>query len=193
MDPTVRNDPAGRIPPVSEIGVPPWEGRRIVPLGRDLAAMNNTATATVPTMRRLREAIVDLLSTRQGWVAAALVLVLAALGQLVALSDDHLEELYPAVIAMAGPVAFFLVNAATPFDGSEAGTSNFLLLVLVTAALGYGALLRSRRIVVDERDATLQAHSETLRERALLEERTRIARELHDVVAHHISAIAIEA
>jgi signal transduction histidine kinase len=212
--------------------------------------MNNPATATAPTMRRLRDAVVDLLSTRQGWVAAALVLVLAALGQLVALSDDHVEELYPAVIAMAGPVAFvnrfprsaatisvlattvtessqdvpllvgaviglllvcgaaayhltwpyalaigtpFLVNAATPFDGSEAGTSSFLLLVLVTAALGYGALLRSRRIVVDERDATLHAHSETLRERALLEERTRIARELHDVVAHHISAIAIQA
>jgi signal transduction histidine kinase len=39
----------------------------------------------------------------------------------------------------------------------------------------------------------VQAHAATLREQSLIEERTRIARELHDVVAHHISSIAIQA
>ena len=57
----------------------------------------------------------------------------------------------------------------------------------------FGIMLRSRGTVIKEHDASVAAHAVTLREQSLLAERTRIARELHDVVAHHISAIAIQA
>ena len=67
------------------------------------------------------------------------------------------------------------------------------MFVVAIAALGFGMVLRSRGTVIEERDASVAAHSATLREQSLLAERTRIARELHDVVAHHISAIAIQA
>jgi signal transduction histidine kinase len=201
-------------------------------------------------MQRLRDAVADGLSTQRGWVVAGVVLVLAALGQIVLVAGEDVDEVAITAIGMAGPVAFvnrfprtaatiavisaviaesaqdrrfivgaviglllvcgaaayrlswpyavaiglpFLFNAISPFNGSDAGAPSFLMLVLVTAALGYGGLLHSRGIAVAERDATVEAHSETLRERALLEERTRIARELHDVVAHHISGIAVQA
>ena len=44
-----------------------------------------------------------------------------------------------------------------------------------------------------EQTALLEEQGETLRRRAVLEERLRIARELHDVVAHHVSVIGINA
>ena len=87
----------------------------------------------------------------------------------------------------------FVINAAAPMNGDDPGAGTFLVLILVAASMTFGALYHGRRAALTELDATLQAHAATLREQSLIEERTRIARELHDVVAHHISSIAIQA
>ncbi|WP_088318025.1 sensor histidine kinase [Kineosporia sp. R_H_3] len=50
-----------------------------------------------------------------------------------------------------------------------------------------------QRARLAEQAALLETQGETLRRRAVLEERLRIARELHDVVAHHVSVIGIHA
>ena len=50
-----------------------------------------------------------------------------------------------------------------------------------------------QRASLAEQAALLEDQSETLRRRAVVEERLRIARELHDVVAHHVSVIGINA
>ncbi|MER5279094.1 sensor histidine kinase [Streptomyces sp. NPDC002809] len=77
---------------------------------------------------------------------------------------------------------------------SERGDNNSILfLILGAVVLVIGAAVRERG---DAR--RLLAEQETISEaeraqRTLLEERTRIARELHDVVAHHMSVITVQA
>src|SRR5476651_2029197 len=52
--------------------------------------------------------------------------------------------------------------------------------------------MRRRRLAVAALDATQDAMAESIRARTVMEERARIARELHDIVAHHLSVIAVE-
>lgn len=75
----------------------------------------------------------------------------------------------------------------------ESDGTNVLLIVLSGVVLVIGGALRERgeaqrRLVEQETISEAErAH------RTLLEERTRIARELHDVVAHHMSVITVQA
>ncbi|MCZ1019673.1 sensor histidine kinase [Streptomyces albulus] len=66
------------------------------------------------------------------------------------------------------------------------------VLVLALCAL-VGALLRGRQKARTELVVQEKLTAEERARRTLLEERNRIARELHDVVAHHMSVISIQA
>jgi signal transduction histidine kinase len=74
---------------------------------------------------------------------------------------------------------------------------DFFVQLLIFAAAGMaGILSRTRRAYLHEVEARAeQAEAERDRHVALAaaEERTRIARELHDVVAHHVSLMAVQA
>jgi signal transduction histidine kinase len=91
------------------------------------------------------------------------------------------------------PVFPFLVNAIEPYSGDDAGLPGVLLLMVVVAAVALGDSRRQRGEALAERDETRQAMVDTLQDQAAMGERARIARELHDVVAHHVSAIAVQA
>ncbi|MEV5827575.1 histidine kinase [Spirillospora sp. NPDC052242] len=73
------------------------------------------------------------------------------------------------------------------------GARDTLLTILGGVALVLGAALRER-YEAQRRLAEQETISEAERgRRTLLEERARIARELHDVVAHHMSVITVQA
>jgi signal transduction histidine kinase len=77
--------------------------------------------------------------------------------------------------------------------GVDALNEAYVAILFATIVIAYGYLLGTRRrlqrelVQGREREQQQQARS------ALLEERARIARELHDVVAHHMSVIAVRA
>jgi signal transduction histidine kinase len=85
----------------------------------------------------------------------------------------------------------FLV-LALPF-GPRDHTLGLVVFGAVAFAVLVGDAFGQRMRAVTERDASVQAMKESERERVVIEERTRIARELHDVVAHHLSMIAVQA
>lgn len=113
-----------------------------------------------------------------------------------------------ALAAIAGGLSAFamqlvelphLARARTPIFAAWVGGSPsdlVLALALVLGAVAAGYFFRRLALASDElreRNAELQALQAELAERAVLAERTRIARELHDVVAHHMSAIVVRA
>lgn len=62
------------------------------------------------------------------------------------------------------------------------------------AAIGISAWRSAhRQFALQEQARTIEVQAVALRDAAVTEERLRIARELHDVVAHHIAAIGVQA
>ena len=131
-------------------------------------------------------------------VSAACVLSLSAFHALtVAGLIAELAALYRlgrsgSQLLAAGLVLPFLVLALAGPTGLEARTLTVLLAALGPAAAMAGLARRARSEAVVH-SATRQVIAGDLLEHTVRGERARIARELHDVVAHHISMVAVQA
>ncbi|MDF2740115.1 MAG: two-component system histidine kinase [Actinomycetia bacterium] len=151
------------------------------------------------------------LAVRRRWPLAVLVWALAtgaafaAVGpSLVPLSFTILIYVYTAAahcprrVSLAGLAAtealLGVVWLARPRSIGDAGTLIIDGLLMVAAWwLGDGTRRRLEAVAAaQQRAAELERAREELARRAVTEERLRIARELHDVVAHSMSIIAVQ-
>ncbi|MGW2642598.1 sensor histidine kinase [Streptomyces sp. NPDC001348] len=120
--------------------------------------------------------------TAAGIIAHLLVLLLVALRVRTRVSGEAL--------ALTVLVTFLLEGV---WGASNYQPTGVVAIVLSAVVVVLGMALRGRREARAElgRQTTLTAEERA--RRTLLEERSRIARELHDVVAHHMSVISIQA
>ena len=118
-----------------------------------------------------------------------------------AYSDSPRRHLVRAYVLAWSAVALFVnVFREVEFVGFDGLTVVFVSLAVNIAFFASAWLLgdawRRRRLDAHElsiRADQLAAQRETDARRAVLDERVRIARELHDVVAHHVSVMGVQA
>jgi signal transduction histidine kinase len=97
---------------------------------------------------------------------------------------------------VAGINAAIIACEGIGFGRLNSGTTLIALSAMTVGSWSLGDNVRTRRAYlaqVEERARRLELEREENARRAVRDERTRIARELHDVVAHHVSAIAVQA
>ena len=133
-------------------------------------------------------------------VAAAVVATFAAMAGgavIFAIFNAAIRASRRALVAI---VALALVSAATfPLLYRSSGrwvTEALLGLLLIAVALGWGLFTRGRREVIRalrERAERLESEQRLRVEQAREAERRRIAREMHDVLAHRLSLLSVHA
>jgi signal transduction histidine kinase len=110
-----------------------------------------------------------------------------------------LISLYTVVVRSSRPtaVAATLVSslAILPMLGNPNYAPELLPLIVLgfVAVFVFASNVRTRQFAQRALAEREEEHRQEQARRALLEERSRIARELHDVVAHHMSMIAVQA
>ncbi|WP_298748547.1 sensor histidine kinase [uncultured Serinicoccus sp.] len=95
------------------------------------------------------------------------------------LGESEVEQVGPLPTVLA--VVLFSILGNTIFFGFAIGLGQ---------VAWRGAM---RRAQVEEQADTIRAQTERLTDQAVVAERLRIARELHDVVAHHVSVMGVQA
>jgi signal transduction histidine kinase len=154
---------------------------------------------TLPlAMRRLFPRAVAILTV--GCAVAAVVLsypgAIGLLGALFALGSlaytttrrDTLLVGIPAGVALLGGFV------AAPGSGSVTNVAANLLVIASTLLIGdLIGVRRNQTVLLAQRNRELEALRETETRSAIIEERMRIAREVHDVVGHSLVAITLQA
>ena len=175
-------------PPLSRVGA---QFGDLAVHGASVASLLLTLGLTLPLVVRTR------------WPAACLAVVgasfalhqslgcpptIGTLGLYIALysAGAHQRHVrWAAPLAVTGGHVFFCV--ALHALGSPAGPVDYLLYYLVVmAAWGLGALVRRQR-------AQEAARRHLTAQVAIAAERSRMAKELHDVVTHHVTAMVVQA
>jgi len=168
------------------------------PFSHGLAAvLGLLATAPIAVIRRFPATAIGIVLTasamfvvfgRLSWSIAAVA------GWLIALAACPLMlRRGQAIVAVTATEVAVLVAAFAPSGSTTPWDASAAEALAVIAAWGAGEMLRARRqSAIDQAAAAAQLRHLSERD-AAARERASIARELHDVVAHHVSMIAVRA
>jgi signal transduction histidine kinase len=168
---------------------------------RDPLSITLLLLESLPLVVRRRWPLAVLLVTGTATVGHVLLAdasgVNEGLGSLVALFTvaerlDRRTSLLAAAALGLGIASTYVAHGALP----EGLTDLAATLLVLGLAWGFGDWARTRRLyagVMEERTRLLEAEREERARRAIQDERDRIARELHDVVTHHVSVVVIQA
>ena len=114
----------------------------------------------------------------------------------VAAHEDHRRRAWWVMVAscvsLLGAASISLLDTDDSFDALTAVTMTAFLAAAITA----GVIIRNRELIFvdsERRAAAAEADRLAAAERAVASERSRIAREMHDVVAHSMSVISVQA
>ncbi|WP_320068462.1 sensor histidine kinase [Micromonospora sp. RTGN7] len=138
-------------------------------------------------------AVLALVQVVAGWGPLAFdVAVLIALYSVVKYAERLRDGIIAGIVAAVG-----VALGAFQMRGTAAWWATAIWFALVTGAVWLmGLNVRTRRLYVfslEERATTLEREREAESRAAVAEERTRIARELHDVVAHSMAVMIVQA
>ncbi|MET8120944.1 histidine kinase [Micromonospora sp. NPDC005291] len=184
------------------------------------AAVWASATGDIGVRSPLPRVVVLFLAVASGWAAGTirtrrwpLFLVAAVSWLVLAAAAGGVVASYQAGLRLRGRrLAAYLAGAALVLAGgvlvglavggvrriTTATTGNVLMLAvcLVVLPLVFGLWVRARRdtlAALRDRAEWLEREQEAHADRVRAEERTRIAREMHDVVAHRVSLMVVHA
>ncbi|WP_051865826.1 sensor histidine kinase [Streptomyces griseus] len=121
------------------------------------------------------------------WAAAGII------GQMAVLLLLALRVPTRVTVEALGVTAFLTYVVQGLLGANRYQPTGLLSIILFTVVAVLGTALRGRREARAELVEQTTLTAEERGRRTLLEERSRIARELHDVVAHHMSVISIQA
>jgi signal transduction histidine kinase len=165
--------------------------RGILALGYALALLH---TLSLAARRRFPGAVLAL-SVASGLAVAALGVPPVVLGPAILVAVYSVAAYGDRWVSLAGLAAAELGSAAVQLTPGRVQAGTVVVNGLVIGAawlLGHFVGVHRASITRLERAAALERARAELARRAVAEERLRLARELHDVVAHSISVIAVQ-
>lgn len=148
-----------------------------------------------------------LLRRTQLWVALVVAFSTIVLSYAAGVAQDNFLASVVAALAIMATAGYAMELRASLLAlvygyvsvavTNERAPANYAWLALVLGgAWGAGRALRSRRLLIDDLQATtrqLERSREELAERAVAQERLRIAQDIHDVVAHSVTVMLVQA
>jgi signal transduction histidine kinase len=175
---------------------PPIDG--YVPTSALVVALTLLPIAVLPWRRVLPLTVLGALIALFGVVAALGTLsfgigfaVAVAMFHVASMSEQQRTSVVGAVVALLMILLSFLVHFESVFDPR---VLQFGLLAAFATAAGAGKRIQEEYVAaITERAERAEQTREIEAERRVSEERLRIARDLHDAVAHQISVISLNA